>query len=356
MPDLLTYLDNYNRPVTSTLTTADQLVFSRLPFLPLNGIVSSDPTETISLPNAMQQLSKKLATTAEHLLLPNDRLLIEKLSKTFRYQKVLLSGFQIHSLNDLERQCGGLTVQIEPHTKAVVFRGADGTKLGWQSDLKILYNPILSDWQTFSQSYLAQVAAIASDTLQIIGFSKGGSMAIYAASHADGTLKRQITQIINFDGPQIFEDHLSATQFKTHFQTFVPQLPFFTIGSKFATPVHVVNSTTSGIWQHDIYSWQLHDDQPVILGDVRLGDTFLSTTLPKWLQQQTQGDAHRFVNTFWEILNQTNAISVNDLLKHWQQVTKEFRLQSTSFAPLAKEMGQKALQSAFQIIIGFTHF
>ncbi|WP_367371332.1 Mbeg1-like protein [Pediococcus parvulus] len=354
MPDLLNYLDNYNRPITADLNVADQMILTRLPFLPLQDIVAGNLDDEIALPQALKQLETQLANTSEHLLLPNDRILIQKLQTSFRYEKVSLSNFKIQSPENLDNQCAAITVRVAPHTKIIVFRGADGTTLGWQSDLQVLYEPNGERWQSFARNYLEKTMHANSDNFQIIGYSKGGSMAIYVASQIDA--KNRIKQVINFDGPKVTSTDDLPETFKTRFQTYLPQLPFFGIGSAFTNAPKIVTSMATGIWQHDLYSWHLHDADPVILGQLQTTDDFLNHQLCPWIHKQTRANAQQFINTFWEILDDTQAVSVNDLLKHWQQVTKAYRKQSSTWDPVAQQMGKNTLQSAFQIIVSFTPF
>ncbi|MCV3316068.1 DUF2974 domain-containing protein [Pediococcus ethanolidurans] len=356
MPDLLKYLDNYNRPLTANLNVADQMILTRLPFLPWQAIVSKSFSDEISLRDALKQLEQQLVHTSKYVLLPNDRILIQRLQTSFRYEKVKLSGFKIQTPDDLDKQCAAITVNIDSHTKIIVFRGADGTTLGWKSDLRIIYDADSTTWQDFAADYLKQVGILPSDTLQVIGFSKGGSMAIYAASHASSDIQKRVKQVVNFDGPQVASKPTQTEPVKSRFQTYLPQLPFFGIGSEFTNPPIIVNSTATGIWQHDLYSWQIHDATPVELGRASTTDNFLTHELRPWLRQQKHERAQLFIDTFWIILDKSEAVSINDLLKHWQQVTKAFRIQSNSWDPMARQMGQKALQSAFQIIVTFAHF
>jgi len=356
MPEILDYLDNYNRPITSKLNIADQMIFARLPFLPLAGIVSEDLTNQISLPTAMRLIEKSLSTVSKYLLLPNDRVLIKKLATSFRYQNVMLSGFRDLHENDLRTQCAALLVQTEPHQKVIIYRGADGTSLGWKSDLKITYDFEEKSWQTFSLTYLDQVLGSSNDALQLIGFSKGGTMAIWAATMAAKEIQSHIQQVVNFDGPQFSSAPKIADSLAIDFHTYLPQLPFFGIGSSYPSLPKIVFSSASGIWQHDLYSWRLQDDAPLVLGTASVTNSFLNTDLRTWLHNQKPEDVNQFVEIFWKSLNDTQAITVNDLIKHWQQVTKNFQIASQSWNLEAKEMGQKALQAAFQIIVSFTRF
>ncbi|WP_412988981.1 Mbeg1-like protein [Pediococcus siamensis] len=356
MLDLLTYLDNYNRPVTANLNVADQMLLSRLPFLPLTGIVPADLTSSVALPDALHLLSHQQTDNSKKLLLPNDAQLIQKLSRSFRYAKVRLSGFQVAPPANLLTPYAAITVQLNSENKVVVFRGAEGTTLGWRADLQTLAQAKNRPWQNFAQTYLETVATANHAQLQLVGFSLGGSMAIYAACQVTAAIQQRLCAVVNLDGPQTFLTRPISDPFKTHFQTYLPQLPFFGLGSQYMNLPNIVASTASGVWQHDLYSWQIHDNQPFILGRAATDTAFFKNSLQPWLSEQPVEVVHEFIRTFEAILNASQAVSVNDLLKHWQQVTKAFSTQSTTWTPEARQMGQQTLQAALKIIGSFTRF
>ncbi|AMV60284.1 Esterase/lipase [Pediococcus damnosus] len=356
MSDLLNYLDNYNRPITPHLNVADQMLLSRLPFFPFENIVSANSDNQIYLPEALKLLTNKLAANSDHLLLHNDRILIEKLSNSFRFKKIALSDFQVHHSDDLQTQYAAISITIEPSLTIIAFRGADGTQLGWQADMSLVYTPEDTSWQTFSLSYLSQVASTISGPLQLIGFSKGGSMATAAALKTTASIQDHLQQVVNFDGPQGSKLPNLSAPLQSIFYTYLPQLPFFGLGSNYPQSPQIISSQSTGIWQHDLYSWQIPDTSPTVLGMASSTNPFLNQSLRKWLCSLKQNDARLFINTFWDILNDTQAVTVNDLIKHWQQVTKLFQNQSKAWDPVAQEMGQKTLQAVFQIIVTFTRF
>ena len=92
------------------------------------------------------------------------------------------------------------------------------------------------------------------------GHSKGGNVAIYAAVTSEKKLQDRIIKVFNYDGPGFdkdFIDNIENYDFIDKVYTFIPQDSIIGRILEHEEGFRVVESIQKGIYQHDIYSWQV---------------------------------------------------------------------------------------------------
>ena len=97
-------------------------------------------------------------------------------------------------------QFAAVTAELPGGVHYVIFRGTDNTIVGWREDFNMAFErPIPA--QLAAVRYLNETAAALPGPLVLGGHSKGGNLAVYAASHADAAVQARIRAVYSFDGP-----------------------------------------------------------------------------------------------------------------------------------------------------------
>lgn len=157
----------------------------------------------------------------------------------------------------------------------VCFRGTDMSIAGWKEDFLLGLGEVPA--QTMAREYLTQVVAgacgVADDSandstarehptslpVAVLGHSKGGNLAAFAAVSMPQELQRRIAAVYNLDGPG-FSPALNVpnpyTVYGSRYRRIVPE--FSVVGQLFGTdaaPCFVVKSTAMGLFEHEPLSW-----------------------------------------------------------------------------------------------------
>ncbi len=294
----------------------DGALLSRLAYLPFERTATAQRTEPLRLPEAAALLLQTPEALA-HVTQPEDLHLLRLLAESVRFCSALL--LDAVGQTDEATQFSALTLQIAPQTLCIAFRGTDDTLIGWKEDFSMSFLcPVPA--QELAADYLRQVAAQRSGDLLLCGHSKGGNLAVYAAASCASSVQSRIRAVYNYDGPGFPESILRQAGYQTvcgRVQTFVPQSSVIGMLLGHEEQYTVVHSTRMGIFQHDLYSWDIADGHFVCLESVNQHSRFIDTTLKAWLASLTPAERERFIDAVFYLLAQTNAGTLHELNERW---------------------------------------
>lgn len=127
-----------------------------------------------------------------------------------RFAPMKLYRFEEKFSEDEQMQFACLTLLTGDGRAFIAFRGTDSTLVGWKED----FNMAFSDEVPTQREAMATVNRIGAELqipLRIGGHSKGGNLAVYAASRCRPEIQRYITRVYNFDGPGLSPAVMSST-------------------------------------------------------------------------------------------------------------------------------------------------
>ena len=139
----------------------DALVLSRLSYLPMEGLVQDDFTASIPLGEVLTACRARARDTQDERLayrMKEDDDLIAALLDSPRFLDARLTG--LHSRFDpaLEQQFCAVTLLLPDDTAYLVFRGTDGTVVGWKEDFNMCFADAVPA-QTEALAYLRRGGA-----------------------------------------------------------------------------------------------------------------------------------------------------------------------------------------------------
>ncbi|PLS30570.1 hypothetical protein Uis1B_1558 [Bifidobacterium margollesii] len=209
-------------------------------------------------------------------------------------------------LHDETRQVqfGAATVdlgRIPAPTLAVVFRGTDTSLVGWKEDLNMASRyPIPA--QEAAARYLCRVASLWPGRLLVMGHSKGGNLAVYAAMAAPDEVADRIGCVYSLDGPGFLPELMGdrAADYhaiKAKVRKIVPeassvgmifeQLDDADLG-EYAAFVPV-KSDGVGVMQHFSFTWQI--DVAGVDGERRFEEAVSGVAAPTGTSAATSAGA-----------------------------------------------------------------
>lgn len=292
---------------------ADSLILSRLSYLPLDGAVSSDFEDTVTLREAAEVMLSRL----RHYRLEEDVRLLRSLASAPRFQCARLSGFVSRFDPAEEKQFAAICIQLEGELPYIAFRGTDGTLVGWKEDFNMAFNATVPA-QRDAVAYLNGAAAALHGRLRAGGHSKGGNLAVYASAFCDAAVQMRMEAVYNHDGPGFLEETLLRPEFehiRRRVHTFVPQSSVVGMFLRHDEEITVVRSTNTFLLQHDLYSWETAA-HGLAEAEIRTGSSrYIDSTIKSWLLKLSPEDRNRFVDGMYGAMVAAGAVTVADLRK-----------------------------------------
>ena len=216
---------------------------------------------------------------------------------------------------ELGMQFSALCLDLPDGTTCVAFRGTDNTLIGWREDFDMAYTTRVPA-QEAAILYLGRAAALSKRPIRLVGHSKGGNLAVYAAAYAKKSVQNRIESIWSYDGPGMNRETSQTEEYlriKDRIRSFVPQTSIIGMLMDYYEPYTVVRSTASGISQHDPMSWQVYGPRFETLPAIDQTAVVTRDTLHEWLRNSTPEQRAAFVDALFSMAESTKATKMSEL-------------------------------------------
>ena len=294
---------------------ADNLVLSLLAYILLENIMTKD--EKLTVKQAATILNGR---PNDFGVMKSDNVrLLSKMADGARFQNAAICHCVSEIDTNEEKQFAAITILLDDGTCFVAYRGTDNTLIGWKEDFNLSFiSPVPA--QTASVRYLTDVAGQTAGPLRIGGHSKGGNLAIYAASQCSQHIQDRVVAVYSNDGPGLDVATFTSDGYmriRDRFYSFVPQSSIIGMLLQHQENYAVVISHAIGLFQHNPYTWQVNRDGFEIIGAIRPGSRYMDATLKNWLSSVSMDERMIFVDTLFTVLSSTNATTLQGLTAGW---------------------------------------
>lgn len=237
----------------------DELIFSHLAYLDLDGIVGKQPVK-LSQAYVLWKQKGYSAPKGIHSRFIWDEIIpmFGEAAGTRRFCDCLFSDFISVCDEVKQSQFGAVTITLPGiRGEHILFRGTDDTLIGWKENLCMSYLSAVPA-QTAALEYLCRHEK--NGELTLCGHSKGGNLAVFAAGAASSEVQENILCVWNFDGPGFRQDFLRSDGYRRvagKIRTYVPESSVFGMMLANDGRYRVVRSSAAGVAQHDGFSWEI---------------------------------------------------------------------------------------------------
>jgi len=322
MGDIRTYLKLHGGDSLSQrpLCDADLLVFAQLSYCDFL-LVPPD----LPLPEAAQLVllsPESLDDTEQRFPFQrkDDRELLHLLLAAPRFAACRFVRFE--RVYDGENvQFAALELCINGET-TVIYRGTDCTLAGWKEDVDLCYRmPVAA--QSLALDFLQKAAAYSTAALHVCGHSKGGNLALYAALNADKDIRSRIRQVVSFDGVGLplhvlegFEQNAACAPLLARIRIILPESSL--VGVIFPQPgaIRTVDCRYAGVLQHYPYYFVI-EGTDFVNSSRTLFSRAAAIAVDKFLAQLTLDEREKFITLIYDIVRQTHAQTLQDILRGW---------------------------------------
>jgi len=319
MANILDYLRwRGDLPLTaSPFNAVDSLILSVLAYVPFDGVVP--PSATRKGPTIAEAAAGLAESGAAAFRDGDDRDLLAALAASERFGSMRLCAYENVIDIGREKQFAAVTALTGDGSAYVAYRGTDHTLVGWKEDFNMSFmTPVPA--QEAAVAYLERVASGLRGRLRLGGHSKGGNLAVYAASFCRPRTQRRVSAVYNNDGPGFDASVIARDGYRNvqdRIRSFVPQSSIIGMLLEHAERYTVVQSTESGLMQHDPYSWSVLGTDFITVQQVTDESLFVDRTLKEWVGAMEPAQRELFIDAVFDVLSATEAKTLSELSGDW---------------------------------------
>lgn len=304
----------------------DDLIFARFSYLPFDKIEFND-FETI------ESISNKMKGFSSEFKIEGDNDLIANLGKSVRFKDLKVSDFIFNKSKEAERQFGAVVIHLEDSIY-VSFIGTDNSIIGWKEDFNMSFMDNIPA-QIEGKKYLDNISSKYSGNIRIGGHSKGGNVAVYSSLYCDRSILDRIISVSNFDGPGFNKNViLNGNNILAKVKSYIPQESVIGRLLEHEEEIIVVLSHEKGLYQHDIFSWEIKKDMIVRASGLTGSSEFAHKAIKEWLINTNPQNRKIFVDGIFDLLYSSNSESFRELSKSW---AKDIPNMLNAYSEISKE-------------------
>ncbi len=295
----------------------DILIFSRLSYVNFELFLNQS---TISIVKAVSTI-KQQKIKKQDFYWPNDYSLMTQLAKTNRFKDLKIKNFKYLIDNKIEKQFAAITIDLPNNYRIISYRGTADELVGWKEDFNMSFMDKIPA-QVEAKRYLRKIFFKKPfKKLILVGHSKGGNLAIYAAMNTSFLTKQAIERVYNIDGPGFKQQIIESEAYLSIKDKIVTFLPQGSIVGKMLNcgDYQVVKSSGFSLLQHDVYQWWVKDKNLVRLDKTSSRSDQTDQILTKWLESLTEQERRQFIDILYQLISASKAKTVSQLLTNAPQ-------------------------------------
>ena len=289
----------------------DALVFSGLAYIQHEGAMESpvflrDAAETFFVTEGFENCCR----------VQKDLDLLRAAAGTVRFGKTQLCMYRDILIPEQETQFAAMTFLLDDGSMFLAFRGTDNSLVGWKEDFNMTFQQTIPA-QRLALQYTREVALEHTCPIRMGGHSKGGNLAVFAASRSSPMIQQRILEVFNHDGPGFTQYLMGDPGYvaivpKIH--TYVPQSSVIGMLLEHEEPYTVIRSKSVGLLQHDLYTWDVLGKGFIPMEEITESSQFVDATIKTWFTNMTNQERGQLVDVMFALLGSGGVDSVCDLL------------------------------------------
>jgi hypothetical protein len=304
---------------SDSFNEVDNLILSNLSYLQLDGIVSSEINGSeITLSDLAYQFMASKIPPSEYVnyYFPEKIAdLLIKAAKTARFQNIKLFGYVNQVDHQISNQFSAVVFSIACDEYFIAFRGTDNTVAGWKENLSMSFkDEVLAQKQAVS--YVNCSISNLKGRFHLGGHSKGGNLAVYAATHMKSEIRDKVLDIYNNDGPGFHKSIIQSEGYQSltdKVNTIIPKSSVVGMLLEHGENFKVIDSSGYGILQHDAFLWEVKGPNFVYNVELSKNCRDFDNTIRSWLDNLSMEQREHFIDALFEIIQVTGAQTFNEL-------------------------------------------
>lgn len=323
MANILDYLDWRGDLsfASDSFNEVDNLILSNLSYLKLDGSVPHEINDSkitlLDLANKFMASKLPPSEYVNYYFPEKIAELLIRAAKTARFQNINLFGYVNRVDHQISNQFSAVIFSIACDEYFIAFRGTDNTIAGWKENLRMSFiDEVLAQKQ--AASYVNCIISNLKGRFYLGGHSKGGNLAVYAATHIKSEIRDKVLNIYNNDGPGFHKSIIESEGYQSvadKVNTIIPKSSVVGMLLEHGENFKVIDSSGYGILQHDAFLWEVKGPNFVYNGELSKNCRDFDNTIRLWLDNLSIEQREHFIDALFEIIQVTGAQTFNELSK-----------------------------------------
>ncbi len=301
----------------------DSLILSLFSYLPMDEVVPKAPSEeTITIEKAMKFFFKKHGTEAKDsgaLLGKFPFILAEKLLHSHRFRHIPMTHFVNRIDKEKQEQFSAISFLLPKNLIYIVYKGTDDSIAGWQENLNMLRDFPVPAQKNALRYFQKMLGKYPHAKFILGGHSKGGNLAVYAATYVSSEEQKRIKKVYNHDGPGFDLAKFCIEKINPIQHKIVQIIPEdCVVGNLFDNPIHhriIVKTTKRGIINHFGFYWQVSGKHFVTTNTLSKRSLAVDTSIKKLLSEFSLEERVTFLKELTDVIVSTNHETLTDMKK-----------------------------------------
>lgn len=300
----------------SQFNKIDNVIFTQLAYIDFSDIV--DDEKMVLLKDGAQQYfaeeRHKMLNTG-YIAREEYFQLLELCMESSRFGELVISDYVKKIDITHEMQFSAITIHMRNEIY-VSYCGTDDTIVGWKEDFNMSVLDHVPS-QKEAKKYLEKIACKYPDKqIYVGGHSKGGNLAVYAASYVSDEIQSRILQIYNNDGPgfkERLDDNLQYQNICAKIVRIVPEFSVVGLLMEHGDNYEVVQSDEKGLAQHSVFTWQLKGTAFLYEKDLAITSQLADKTLKRILSETSLEQREQITQIVFGILQGDENKTLSDI-------------------------------------------
>lgn len=247
-----------------------------------------------------------------------------KMGESHRFENIIVRNYESEICESKEIQFTVFTLDLDEETRVIVYSGTDDSIIGWKEDFNMMFT-FPTPAQKEAIKYLKRYSE--NKKLYIVGHSKGGNLAMYSTLHIREEIFENIIKVYCFDAPGISEEIKDMAEAKRRFKKirgYTPQTAIIGRLFKHYEKDIVVSSTSSGLYQHDLLSWEVEVNKFKRLEKRDSDSLHIEQKIDRMLEKMSPVLKEEFVEIGYGLFMRTQSQTLTDLANKKTQLVKQY--------------------------------
>lgn len=317
MQDITTYIKSYGHLDFKAMAfnEVDALILSQLSYLNLELLHKHEEPFYIRDMDHHKTIEAISRITYEPKL---DEDMLSNLATSPRFKDLQI--IDIFHNPDYSRygQFFAFSIKLFDHAYAIVYRGTDASFKGWSETLRLTADATVLA-QNSARKYLERMANELSGNFYVMGHSKGGNLAVYAASTVSQEKQDRINWIYNFDGPGFHKGFFKFAKTNALVEKTSNYIPRQSVvGLMFEQIGHFIYVDATGflLEQHQPYKWLVKGTHFKRLVEPDNSAKYINRAFNKWMEKFSEDQRNEAFYQLMDVISSSGAKDFNDILNN----------------------------------------